>query len=85
MISLLSVAYSNSLVDPTIAARNAAAEIRNYQYPDEVDRLAAKSLVKLAAWQKKYDSKNTCTVATAIKRKEWFVSSCPTSITKIRY
>jgi hypothetical protein len=70
-LSLLSGAYTNHLADPTNAARDAATEISNFQYSDEVDRLAAKSLVKLAAWQQKHDRNNPCTVATAIKRKEW--------------
>ncbi|PQE09193.1 tyrosinase central domain-containing protein [Rutstroemia sp. NJR-2017a BBW] len=39
--------------------------------PDAVDLLAAKGLVKLAAYQAKHDPNNKCTVKNAIKRKEW--------------
>jgi len=40
---------------------------------DEVDKLAAKGLVKLALYKALHPSKNKCTIANAIKRKEWYV------------
>jgi hypothetical protein len=42
-----------------------------YYPPDAVDLLAAKGLVKLAAYQAKHDPDNKCTVNNAIKRREW--------------
>jgi hypothetical protein len=44
-----------------------------YYPPDAVDLLAAKGLVKLAAYQAKHDPENKCTVKNAIKRREWYV------------
>ncbi|KAF7888887.1 hypothetical protein EAF00_009187 [Botryotinia globosa] len=39
--------------------------------PDAVDKLAAKGLVKLAAYQAIHHPHNTCTIKNAIKRREW--------------
>ncbi|EDN92805.1 hypothetical protein SS1G_08669 [Sclerotinia sclerotiorum 1980 UF-70] len=39
--------------------------------PDAVDKLATKGLAKLAAYQAMHDPNDTCTVKTAIKRREW--------------
>lgn len=39
--------------------------------PDAVDKLAAQGLLKLAAYEAKHKPNSSCTLANAIKRKEW--------------
>jgi hypothetical protein len=38
---------------------------------DEVDKLAAKGLAKLALYKALHPSKSRCTIKNAIKRREW--------------
>lgn len=41
-------------------------------YPkDEVDKLAARGLAKLAIYRAIHHPRSKCTIANAIKRKEW--------------
>jgi hypothetical protein len=71
VLSLFSGARSTPFVDPATAALDVAAEISKFKNIDSVDRLAATGLVKLAAWQAVHDRNNPCTIATAVKRREW--------------
>ena len=63
------------LVLVTIAAvlTEAAITLQPPYKKDQVDRLAAKGLAKLALYKALRPSKNKCTIANAIKRKEWYV------------
>jgi hypothetical protein len=45
--------------------------------PDEVDKLAAKGLAKLAKYRAIHHPYSKCTIANAIKRREWQVFSYP--------
>lgn len=40
---------------------------------DEVDKLAAGGLAKLAIYRAIHHPRSKCTIANAIKRKEWYV------------
>jgi hypothetical protein len=42
--------------------------------PDAVDGLAAQGLLKLAAYEAKHKSNSSCTLANAVKRREWLVN-----------
>jgi len=50
----------------------AAVPYKSPYKKDEVDKLAAKGLVKLALYKALHPSASGCTLKNAIKRKEWY-------------
>ena len=48
---------------PTVAGASSKTE--------KVDELAVKGLANLAAYKARYPSQSKCTIASAVKRKEW--------------
>jgi hypothetical protein len=58
--SFIFVNISNGLPQPTYP-------------PDAVDKLAAQGLLKLAVYEAKHKTNSTCTLANAVKRREWLV------------
>jgi len=55
----------------------ASLSYRSPYPPDEVDKLAAKGLAKLAKYRAIHHPYSKCTIANAIKRREWQVFAYP--------
>ena len=63
------------LITILLLAVEASLSYRSPYPKDEVDKLAARGLAKLAIYRAIHHPRSKCTIANAIKRKEWLVCS----------